>query len=104
MMEIFSIIIKWFIPFMLGIIATFIIDSFKRNTKKEKAIENGVQSLLRNELIRGFREYKSKGEMTILDKENMEHMFNAYTDLDGNGTVKNLYDNMSEIPIKIVKE
>jgi len=49
--------------------------------KKNKAIENGVQALLRNELIKNFREYKVQGEITLLDKENMEHMFKEYFNL-----------------------
>lgn len=75
----------------------------KKNAKKEKAIENGVQALLRNELIREYRDYKTKGSMSILDKENMEDMFEAYENLEGNGTVKELYDEMMNIETKIIK-
>lgn len=75
----------------------------KRLYKKQKAIENGVQALLRNELIRRYREYEVKGEITILDKENMEHMFNEYRNLGGNGTIKQMYEEMLELPTKIIK-
>lgn len=71
--------------------------------KKNKAIERGVQALLRNELIRRFREYKEKGEMSMLDKENMEHMFEEYFNLGGNGLMKEVHTEFLEIPIKIVK-
>ena len=71
--------------------------------KKNKAIENGVQALLRNELIRRYREYETKGEISIIDKENIEHLFNEYKNLGGNGTVKQMYEEMLELPIKIVK-
>ena len=71
--------------------------------RKNKAIENGVQALLRNELIRRYREYESKGEMSILDKENIEHMFKEYANLGGNGTVKKMYDELLGLPIKIVR-
>ena len=75
----------------------------KEQERKNKAIENGVQALLRNELIRRYREYESKGEMSILDKENIEHMFNEYANLGGNGTVKKMYDELLGLPIKIVR-
>lgn len=75
----------------------------KRLYKKQKAIENGVQALLRNELIRRYREYEVKGEITILDKENMEHMFKEYQNLGGNGTIKQMYEEMLELPTKIIK-
>ena len=103
MEEIFLIIIKWAIPFVMGFLAKIIINKIKRNSKKEKAIENGVQALLRNELIRRYREYKAKGEITILDKENIEHMFIEYKNLGGNGTVKELMDELLEVPTKVIK-
>ena len=71
--------------------------------KKSKAIENGVQALLRNELIKNFREYKIKGEATLLDKENMEHMFTEYFNLGGNGMMEEVHDEFLAIPIKIVE-
>ena len=44
-----------------------------------------------------------KGEMSILDKENVEHMFKEYENLGGNGTVKQMYEELLGLPIKIVK-
>ena len=72
--------------------------------KKNSAIENGVQALLRNELIRRYREYECKGEISIIDLENVEHMFEEYKNLGGNGTVKKMYDELLELPTKIIKE
>lgn len=71
--------------------------------KKNRAIENGVQALLRNELITKYREYETKGEMTIIDKENIEHLFKEYQNLGGNGTIKQMYEELLTLPIKIVK-
>lgn len=71
--------------------------------EKQRAVENGVQALLRNELVRRYREYESKGEITILDKENMEHMFTEYRNLGGNGTVAQMYEEILTLPIKIIK-
>lgn len=71
--------------------------------RKNKAIENGVQALLRNELIKNYREYKLKGEITLLDKENMEHMFAEYFNLGGNGMMTDVHKEFLEIPIKVIK-
>ena len=57
---------------------------------RQKAVEQGVQALLRNELIRRYREYEIKGEMTILDRDNITAMFEEYKNLGGNGTVKSI--------------
>lgn len=78
----------------------------KKNAEQERknqAIERGVQALLRNELIRRFREYKTKGEMSMLDKENMEHMFAEYFNLGGNGMMTDVHKEFLEIPIKVIE-
>lgn len=80
-----AIAISWAIPFILGTTITALIAFIKNKTsserKKDKAIENAVQALLRNELIRRYREYETKQEMSILDKENIEAMFVQYQNL-----------------------
>lgn len=96
-------IIKYWLEAVLGIVFTAITLAVKKLYKKQKAIENGVQALLRNELIRRYREFETKGEMTILDKENMEHMFKEYQNLGGNGMVRQMYDDMLKMPTKIIK-
>ncbi|MBQ7140001.1 MAG: hypothetical protein IJO32_00685 [Bacilli bacterium] len=80
-----------------------LISKQKATNEKQKAIENGVQALLRNELVRRYREYETKGEITILDKENIEHMFKEYKNLGGNGTVAKMYEEILSLPIKIVR-
>ena len=77
-------------------------DKQEEQTKKNQAIERGVQALLRNELIRRFREYKTKGEMSMLDKENMDHMFEEYFNLGGNGMMHDVYKEFQEIEIKVI--
>lgn len=70
---------------------------------RQQAVEQGVQALLRNELIRRYREYETKGEITILDKENIEHMYKEYENLGGNGTVKSMYEDLMKLDTKIIK-
>lgn len=91
------------VPLILGTVIGFISTKLKKDQSKEKAIELGVQALLRNELIRRYREYEAKGEVSILDKENMEAMFKQYKNLGGNGTVKHMMDDLFELPTKIIK-
>ena len=101
--NILQIILNYFIPIILGGVLGFITAKLKKNKNKDKAIEEAVQALLRNELIRRYREYKAKGEMTILDRENLEAMFEQYKNLGGNGTVKELMDELLEVPTKVIK-
>ena len=101
-----SFIAEYWLEFLFGLLSGAILYILKKIYglyKRQKAMEQGVQALLRNELIRRYREYESKGEITILDKENIEHMFKEYTNLGGNGTVKAMYEDLLELPIKIIR-
>ena len=102
-MQIISIIINYIIPVVLGAIIGFTVTQLKALKKKNKAIEEGLVALLRNELVRRYREYEQKGEVSILDKENMEEMFKQYENLGGNGTVKKLMEELFKLPTKIIK-
>lgn len=101
--EIILIILRYIIPACLGGLIGFLSTKLKARKKKDIAIEEGVQALLRNELIRRYREYKTKGEMTILDRENIEAMFKQYKNLGGNGTVKELMNELLEVPTKVIR-
>lgn len=103
MSEITSIIISYLIPTFLGGIIGFISTKLKKNKKKDLAIEQGVQALLRNEIIRRYREFESKGAIPILDKENLEEMFVQYKNLGGNGTVKKMMDELLNLDTKIIR-
>lgn len=103
MSEITSIIISYLIPTFLGGIVGFISTKLKKNKKKDLAIEQGVQALLRNEIIRRYREFESKGAIPILDKENLEEMFVQYKNLGGNGTVKKMMDELLNLDTKIIR-
>lgn len=102
--NVLSILISYLIPAVLGAGIGFLSGKVKKDRAKEKAIEEGVQALLRNELVRRYREYEIKGEMSILDKENIEEMFKQYENLGGNGTVKQLMTELMQLPTKIIKE
>ena len=109
--DILKIMLSYLIPTVLGGILGYLSTKLKKNkaedeakARKEKAIEEGLQALLRNELGRRYREYETKGELSILDKENIEAMFKQYEILGGNGTVKHLMEELLSLPTKIMKE
>ena len=102
-MNILQMILSYLIPTILGGILGFIATNFKKNKKKDLAIEQGVQALLRNEIIRRYREFESKGEISILDQENLDEMFIQYQNLGGNGTVKKMMNDLYELKTKIVR-
>lgn len=96
-------IIQYWLEVLFTAVCTGIGFVIKSMYKKQKAVENGVQALLRNELIRCYREYEIKGELSILDKENIEHMYREYKNLGGNGTVKSMYEDLMKLETKIIE-
>ena len=101
--NILQIVLSYLLPTILGGVVGFISTKLKKNKKKDLAIEQGVQALLRNEIIRRYREFETKGEISILDKENLEEMFEQYKNLGGNGTVKKMMDDLLNLKIKIIR-
>ena len=106
----FEFIVTYWLEALFTLLCSVFVFLFKRlfnkikeNRERQKAVEAGLQALLRNELIRRYREYEIKGEISILDKENMEHMFKEYENLGGNGTVAQMYKDMLNLPIKVIK-
>ena len=101
--NILQMILSYLLPTVLGGIVGFISTKLKRNKTKDIAIEQGVQALLRNEIIRRYREFESKGEISILDQENLDEMFTQYQNLGGNGTVKKMMNDLYELKTKIIR-
>ena len=109
-MNILQIVLSYLIPTILGGLLGFISTKLKKNKEKEEeekkkinVLELGVQALLRNEIIRRYREFESKGEISILDQENLDEMFIQYQNLGGNGTVKKMMNDLYELKTKIVR-
>ncbi len=68
------------------------------NEQKTKAIQKGVQALLRDRLIAEYNEALRKGYAHIYDKENFENMWNQYHDLGANGVMNEIRDKYKEFP------
>lgn len=70
----------------------------QEEAKKNVALVEGVQALLRNEIIAKYNHYTDKGHIPIYGMENVLDMFNAYKALGGNGTAVKLVDAMRQLP------
>ena len=66
--------------------------------KKQKALEDGVQCLLRNSIVTDYNKYQNKGFCPIYAKESLKKVYHAYHDLGGNDVATDLYDKMLKMP------
>lgn len=70
----------------------------KEEMKDQKALRDGVQSLLRDRIIQTHHHYMEKGFIPVYGMENVLDMYGAYHELGGNGTVTKLVGTLKELP------
>lgn len=71
---------------------------FKTLRKKNKALQNGLQSLLRSDIIRKHEKYTEQNFCPIYAKDALRREYEAYHDLGGNGVITDLYNDILALP------
>lgn len=100
-------LLKYWLEVLFGIcisICGFVMKNFNKKVKKFQATERGVQALLRNSIIQTYNSAMHNGYLKIYERENVEHMFEEYTALGGNGVVKGLIEKMYQLPTEPPEE
>lgn len=59
--------------------------------KKNEAISQGVQALLRESIVSSYNKYQDKGYCPIYAKESIKKAYKAYAALGGNDVASELY-------------
>lgn len=92
--EVISILVRWLIPFICCGFITWI------NTYhgKNKAMREGVRSLLRAEIIRAYEKYTERGYCPIYAREPLTKVYEAYHAMGGNGTGTDFYRKTIALP------
>lgn len=96
-----QIFLQWLIPFICGALAsvgTAFITLRKKERKREKAVENGVQCLLRAEIIRQYEKWEDRGYCPIYAQEALRIGYAAYHQLGGNDVATELYKKVMALP------
>ena len=70
----------------------------KADNQKSDALMNGVQALLRREIIAEYNHYTEQGHIPIDGIENVLDMYNAYKALGGNGMATKLVEALKQLP------
>lgn len=65
---------------------------------RQKAVELGVQALLRDRMLHCYNKYEEAGYAPIYAKENFENMYQQYHGLGGNGVMTHLHEEFMELP------
>lgn len=85
--EIGEIALKWLIPFILGGFTALAAGVWR----DVRTLRDGVQCLLRAEIIRQSEKYTRRGRAPVYAKEALKRAYSAYHTLGGNDVATRLY-------------
>lgn len=72
--------------------------------KQNKAIMAGVQAILRDRLLQGYRHYFAKGWADFDDRENLENIWKQYHALGANGIMDGYRERFLALPVASDRE
>ena len=64
-----------------------------------RAVKKGVQALLRDRLIQGYKFYRGQGWADEDDRSNLENVYVQYHALGANGVMDNLRSKFLDLPL-----
>lgn len=93
--------VEWLFTIALGLISFFLKllrEQLAEERKKNEAIAEGVQSLLRESIVTNYNRYLEKGACPIYAKESVKKVYKAYHNLGGNDVATELYNKLLKMP------
>jgi hypothetical protein len=91
-------IIKWGIPFVLTAFIGYIIKEFNDNKNSNKAMKQGLLSIIRSQVVSKCEKYQKDGFLPEYARYCLEDLFKQYKQLGGNHGVEKLVDKTFELP------
>lgn len=88
---------------LLGIGHARLAQRQKEDRRKNNAINDGIQALLRDRIIQAYNHYQDKGYCPIYGKENVKRMYDAYHELGGNDVATKLKDTLLDMPEELAE-
>ena len=93
-------IIGWAITAALGALIGFLAARLRRASAIDKAMLKGIRAVMRRELVIIHEDFCIKGKpISVDDKDQAAEIYGAYTDLGGNGTGRQLYEEIMRLPV-----
>lgn len=84
-------------------LAGWVAASAKQHSRYDKAMRDGMKSVLRKELVDAYDRYVlDKCPMTVERRHELEEAYRSYRALGGNGTGEAMYKAISQVPISVI--
>jgi hypothetical protein len=71
----------------------------KENERRQNAMERGIRSLLRAELVRAHSKWMPRGYCPLETKEYVSRTYDAYHNMGGNDIGSAMYHDLMELPV-----
>lgn len=101
MMEVITYVQQNWIPWLFALMWAafgYIIRRLRSQMKESRAIAEGVQSLLRENIVHNYNKYQEREYCPIYAKESIKRMYAAYHNLGGNDVATKLYNTLLDMP------
>lgn len=98
MNSIIDIFLRWLIPFVCAGCAGWIAAYGKKTKQETQKLKDGIQCLLRAEIIRSREKYIRKEYCPIYAREALTRAYKAYHGLDGDDVATDLYNEIMALP------
>lgn len=100
-----ELIIQYWVQWLCGIASTaavgvcgYLWRRARREIAEQKLLKDGMIAILRDRLYQICAHFLKQGEISASALKNIEHIYNAYHSLGGNGTGKELYEACQKLP------
>ncbi|MBP0984736.1 MAG: hypothetical protein J6A19_13525 [Oscillospiraceae bacterium] len=83
---------------LANVVFTSLMAAGRRRNERTSQLEAGLQCLLRAEIIRSHEKYMDRGYCPVYAREALSREYEAYHALGGNGTITDLYQQITALP------
>lgn len=88
------------VPTVIGTFIIYVVKRLHDSSLKIKALEAGVQALLRAQMIDTYNHYSEKEYAPLYARQNFENLWTQYHTLGANGVMDDIHRKFMDLPIQ----
>ena len=99
--DVLMTILESIVPMLLtgvGGVCGWLLKSHRKEEARDRAMETGLRTLLRAELLEIHAKYVPLGYIPVAVMEEADRVYKAYHSLGGNGTGTKIYEEIKALP------
>ena len=103
-MTIFNWLALFSIPTLIGSLWAYLIKRIQHSDEQTRALQKGVQALLRERLLHSYRKFFKLGYVDYYDRQNVDNMYQQYHSLYKNGVMDDMHVRFMALPLGTEEE